>query len=119
MCICTPEKRTPICPSCPMCEKEREKYGYKPLELQPQRAPITEVEKELNDPDLPKLENWFSYHPPSEDQKVAYGQLRDGGYMLARCILLHCPPSADRTAALRKVREAIMTANAAIACGGK
>ena len=83
------------------------------------KAYRAKVEKELNDPDLPKLENWFSYHPLSEDQKVAYGQLRDGGYMLARCILLHCPPSADRTAALRKVREAIMTANAAIACGGK
>jgi hypothetical protein len=29
------------------------------------------------------------------------------------------PPSADQTAAIRKVREAVFTANAAIACGGR
>jgi hypothetical protein len=83
------------------------------------RAPITDVEREINDPDLAKLENWFAYHPPTDEQKVFYVQLRDAGYMLCRSIVLLCPPSADRTAALRKVREAIMTANASIACGGK
>jgi hypothetical protein len=83
------------------------------------RAPTTEVEKEMNDPDFAKLENWFTHHPPSPDQVAAYEQLRDAGFMMARVIVLHCPPSADRTVALRKVREAVMTANASIACGGK
>lgn len=85
-------------------------------------APLTEVEKEMmaTDPDLKKLENWFSYHPPKDEETVtAYRQLREGGMMLARTICLHCPPSADRSAALRKVREAVMTANASIACEGR
>ncbi|MGQ0816371.1 MAG: hypothetical protein ACT4O1_18230 [Gemmatimonadota bacterium] len=34
-------------------------------------------------------------------------------------IILDCTPiGADQAAAVRKVREAVMTANAAIACGG-
>jgi len=37
---------------------------------------------------------------------------------LALVILEHTPPSADQSAAIRKVREAVMTANASIACGG-
>jgi hypothetical protein len=89
------------------------------VEQAPRGAPLTEVELELADPDLAKLENWFSYHAPTPDQVEAYQQLRDGAYMFARCILLHCPASADRTAALRKLRESVMTANASIACGGK
>jgi hypothetical protein len=59
-------------------------------------APLTDVEKEL-----------------------LYALIRRGALMFARTVVLLCPPSADRTAALRKVREAVMTANAAIACGGK
>jgi hypothetical protein len=84
-------------------------------------APLTESEKEMlpHDPDLAKLENWFTYHAPSADDAASYRLLRIGGLMLARTIVLLCPPSADRTVALRKVREVVMVANASIACGGK
>lgn len=60
---------------------------------------------------------WFSYHPPKEDQAQRYQLLRDTAKELAFVIVSNVPSSADRTAALRKLRECIMTANAAIACG--
>lgn len=71
------------------------------------------------DPDLAKVDNWFSYHPPTPAQQRAYEELRAQARQLAQTICLECPPSADRTAALRKLRECVMTANASIACQGR
>jgi len=66
-----------------------------------------------------RLLNWFTYHPPSPEQAIAYGELRDAGLEFARTILRLTPPSADQSAAIRKVREAVATGNAAIACQGQ
>lgn len=63
------------------------------------------------------LDNLFSYHAPKGDQADRYQRIREAGKALAATITECCPPSADTTAAIRKVREAVMTANAAIACG--
>lgn len=60
----------------------------------------------------------FSYHAPTQDQVAKYNELRESAKAFAQSIVDNCPPSADRTAALRKVREAVMTANAAIALDG-
>ena len=65
------------------------------------------------------LENWFVYHSPSPEQIPHYQAVRDAGRNLATAILEHTPTSADQSAAIRHVREAVMTANAAIACDGK
>lgn len=65
------------------------------------------------------IENWFTYHKPTGGQPEAYVKIRDAGKALAEVILETTPESADQTAAIRKVREAVMTANAAIACGGR
>ena len=65
------------------------------------------------------LVNWFSYHKPEGDQSKRYEELRAAAAGFAKVIMDNTPPSADQTAAIRKVREAVMTANAAIACGGK
>lgn len=62
------------------------------------------------------LENWFTYHAPKGAQPAQYEAIRAAGKALAAVILDCTPPSADQTAAIRKVREAVMTANAAIAC---
>ncbi len=62
------------------------------------------------------IDNWFTYHPPSVYQAGKYQTIREAGHALASAIVNNTPPSADQTAAIRKVREAIMTANAAIAC---
>ena len=65
------------------------------------------------------LDNWFTYHPPTVTDTGNYAAIRDAGKMFAAAILAATPSSADQTAAIRKIREAVMTANAAIACGGK
>lgn len=67
--------------------------------------------------DQKQLDNWFTYHSPKPTDLIGYQAIREAGKYLATSIMLNCPPSADRTAAIRKVREAVMTANASIACG--
>ncbi len=65
------------------------------------------------------LENWFTYHSPTPEQLPKYLEIREAGKAFAAVLLKKTPPSADQTAAIRKVREAVMTANQAIACGGR
>ena len=65
------------------------------------------------------LENWFTYHTPTAKQQLDYVTLREVAKHLALVIRDLAPACADTTAAIRKVREAVMTANQAIACGGK
>lgn len=66
------------------------------------------------------LDNWFADHPPkNESDRERYALIRDTGAMFAKVVLGTTPPSADQTAAIRKIREAVATANMAIACGGR
>jgi hypothetical protein len=65
------------------------------------------------------LDEWFTYHQPTKETTGAYERIRRAGRVLAETILEVTPTSADQTAAIRKVREAVMTANAAVACKGK
>ena len=60
----------------------------------------------------------FKYHAPTEEQVEQMKEIRDKAYDLAHCILIHCPNSADKTTAIRKIREAVMTANASIVLNG-
>lgn len=62
-----------------------------------------------------ELANLFSYHKPFGNQPERYVEIREAGKLLAETILRNTPKSADQSAALRKVREAVFTANAAIA----
>ena len=62
------------------------------------------------------IENWFTYHSPKNDQPERYVKVREAAKALALVIYNNVPGCADRTAAFRKIREAVMTANAAIAC---
>jgi len=63
-----------------------------------------------------QIENWFVYHAPKGDQVERYGRIRRAAKSFAIVIDECCPGSADKTAALRKLRECVMTANASIAC---
>lgn len=65
-----------------------------------------------------KVEQAFVYHPPTVIQEEQYAAVRAAGKSLALTILASCPRSADRTAAVRLVREAVATANASIALRG-
>jgi hypothetical protein len=66
-----------------------------------------------------QLVNWFTYHKPELDQNVRYELINAAALAFARVVLKNTPASADQTAAIRDIRNARMTANAAIACGGK
>jgi hypothetical protein len=65
------------------------------------------------------LENWFTYHAPTAEQLPKYVAIRDAAKAFAEVVVANTPPSADQTAAVRKIREATMTANQSIACGGE
>ena len=64
------------------------------------------------------VDEQFTYHAPNQDQAKRYDTLRSAARELAYVILATTPPCADQSAALRKLREAVMTANAAIALEG-
>ena len=64
-----------------------------------------------------QIKNWFTYHSPKGDQTERYMTIRVAGALCAETILANTPSGPDQSAAIRKVREAVMTANAAIACG--
>lgn len=66
-----------------------------------------------------QIENWFTYHSPTLDQLPKFVAIREAGKALAQAIVDNTPSSADQSAAIRLVRESVMTANAAIACGGQ
>ena len=63
------------------------------------------------------LDNLFTFHAATGEQGNRYERLRAAGKVFAQEILDSTPPGADQSAAIRKVREAVFTANAAIACG--
>jgi hypothetical protein len=69
-----------------------------------------------------KTEKWvneiFTYHAPTENQIPKYEKLRNAAKTFALTIIETTPSGADQTAALRKLREAVMTANSAIALEG-
>lgn len=65
------------------------------------------------------VEHVFKYHAPTPEQVGKYEAIREAAKSLASTILAKTPPSADQSAALRLLREAVMTANAAIALGGR
>jgi len=62
------------------------------------------------------LENWFSYHAPKRGQPAIYEEIRLAGAALAARVVYRCPDSPERNEALKKIREAVMWANSAIAC---
>lgn len=66
-----------------------------------------------------QLEDIFTYHAPeTAEQLQAYDKIRRAGKALAQAILEGTPICGDQQAAVRKVREAVMTANAAVALKG-
>lgn len=64
------------------------------------------------------IENWFTFHPPTGQQQQKYEAIRAAAKELALTIYHNTPESPDQTAAIRKVREAVMTANQGIALAG-
>lgn len=63
-----------------------------------------------------QLDDWFVYHAPRPGQQERYVAIREAAKKLAEVVVASSVASADQTAAIRKIREAVMTANASIAC---
>lgn len=61
------------------------------------------------------LSEMFTYHPATEAQREAYLEIRAAALAFAAAVYECCPPCADTSAAIRKIREAVMVANAAVA----
>lgn len=62
------------------------------------------------------LDNLFDHHAPMGDQAERYGRIRKAAKEFAATVLANTVNCADQTAAIRKIREAMMAANATIAC---
>ena len=60
----------------------------------------------------------FKYHPPNISTISKYAAINQAAKNFAEVILQTCPAGADRSDAIRKIREARMTANAAVALNG-
>ena len=64
------------------------------------------------------LEYLFTFHD-DPNNTPHFVEIREAALQFAKVLIRHCPSSADRTFAIRKVREAVMTANAAVALNGR
>lgn len=76
-------------------------------------------EAAMSDKDREFLDAAFTYHAPTGDQVTDLQAVTIAGRTFAATILAHVPPSADRSTALRLVREARMWANSGIVNFGK
>ncbi len=64
------------------------------------------------------LAELFRYHPPTDETLPKFAAINQAAKNFAEIVLQNCPASADRSAAIRLIRDARMTANAAIALNG-
>lgn len=64
------------------------------------------------------LAELFKYHPPTPETLPKYAAINQAAKNFAEVVLQNCPSSADRSAAIRLIRDARMTANAAVALNG-
>jgi len=62
-----------------------------------------------------EIEEMFTYHAPKPGQQERYQAIRDKAKELALVIVDNTSSSADQSAAIRHLRECVMTANASIA----
>ena len=64
------------------------------------------------------IENLFSYHAPTPNQVLSMEILRDGAKSLARTINEVVPDGADKSAAIRLLRQCVQISNAGIILNG-
>jgi hypothetical protein len=61
---------------------------------------------------------FFKYHAPNDFTIPKYAAINQAAKNFAEVVLANCPRGADMSAAIRLIRDARMTANAAIALDG-
>lgn len=66
------------------------------------------------------LDHIFTFHAPSNSSETRkYEMIREAAKNFAQVIVDMTPPGPDQSTAIRRIREAVMTANAAIALEGR
>jgi hypothetical protein len=66
-----------------------------------------------------EIDNAFEYHKWTDEQVAAGKLIREALANAVKAIVAGAPPSPDRSAAIRKCRDARMDANSAITHGGR
>ena len=69
-------------------------------------------------PQPPRLDLDDIFKAPGPEDLKSYQAIRSAAKHFAQVVLDNAPPCADQTGAIRKIREAVMTANAAVALRG-
>jgi|SRR5579872_878407 len=64
------------------------------------------------------IDQLFTYHPATPYTGPKFEALREAAKYFAKVIMNNVPAGSDRTTAIRKLREAVMTANAGISLDG-
>lgn len=82
------------------------------------KLPLKESQSMISAKQKAYIEQATTYHKPTEAKTRAYEAINQATAQFMEIVFIHCPESADRTDALRKIREARMVANASIACDG-
>jgi len=65
------------------------------------------------------LEVIFTHVPSRPDQVPHYEAIRTAAKVFAQVLMEHTPSSPDQTAAIRKLREVVWTANGSVAMDGR
>ncbi len=65
------------------------------------------------------LGHLFMYHAPTPEQLPKYERMREAAKAFAQVLVDLTPAGADQAAAIRLLRECVMTANASIALRGR
>jgi len=68
--------------------------------------------------DAEMIAKLFTYHPPTPVTTPKFEAINLAAKHFAEVVAANCPPGPDRSDVIRKIREARMTANAAIALNG-
>lgn len=82
------------------------------------RVPFTHASV-LNAEVVAEVNDAFEYHPWDQEQIAQGAAVRAALVTATLAIIENVPPGPDRSAAIRKIREARMDANSAITHGGK
>lgn len=61
------------------------------------------------------IQELFTYHAPKPGQPERYEAIRTAARAFATVLIENTLPSADQSAAIRSLRECVMTANSSIA----
>ena len=72
----------------------------------------------ITDAERADIEKRFAYHAPTGNQPEQYEAIRTRAFNMATVIVALTPQSNEQAIALKKLEEAVMWANAAIARNG-